>query len=87
MAEILSRDQVAWVKGDFQPVLRGGPIRTSANPYAVLALIDTIEALHDALVLSERARHDHSNSGRTQAVIAADAAVVFLREKGWMKDE
>ena len=45
----------------------------------------TIEALHDALVLSERARDImRSYAGyATDETVAADAALTPLREKGW----
>lgn len=46
MSDILSREDVKWAKGDFQPCPRGGPVRTRSNSFVVLELITTIEA-HD----------------------------------------
>ena len=84
MSDVLSREDWKAAQVKIQELLEG-PFRINA----------TLEALNDALVLSERARDlgcdcraiGNEADGLYEARDVADAALIPLRERGWGTEE
>ena len=80
MTDLLSREELE------------GLLKIYRKPHKVNRWVATIEALNDALVLSERARDLGDFGSRSPAEIikasnAADAAVAKVKAAGWVSDE